>query len=327
MRGRVERLVDTGGRRLWVSTFHAFCARILRREGGVDLTRDFVIYDSADQLAVVRRILRDLDADDKRLPARQALSEISHAKNQMRSPGSLRGESWSARGELLAKVYEQYRRTLAGANALDFDDLLLETKKLFETAGAGAAPLRGALPLCHGRRVPGHQRAAVPPHPAPDRRAPQPVRRRRPRPVHLQVARRRPAQHPRLRAGLPRSHGRPPRAELPFDPGHPRRGRRGHPSEPEPPGQAAVDRPRRGAPSSAVSGAATSSRRPTSSPRASARPWPPTRPRSACCTGPTPSPARSRTRSSERGSPTRSWAASGSTSAGRSRTRWPISGC
>ena len=134
MRGRVERLVDTGGRRLWISTFHAFCARILRREGGVEVTRDFVIYDSTDQVAVVRRILRDLKASDKMLPARQALSAISQAKNQMLSPESLREESWSARGELLAKVYERYRRTLEGANALDFDDLLLQTKKLLETA-------------------------------------------------------------------------------------------------------------------------------------------------------------------------------------------------
>ena len=133
MRGRVGKLVDTGGRRLWISTFHAFCARVLRREGGVDRTRDFVIYDTADQLAVVRRILADLDADDKLLTARHALGDISRAKNRGQSPESLRGESWSARGELAAKVYERYRRTLAEADALDFDDLLLETKKLFET--------------------------------------------------------------------------------------------------------------------------------------------------------------------------------------------------
>ena len=133
MRGRVGKLVDTGGRRLWISTFHAFCARVLRREGGAERSRDFVIYDSADQLAVVRRILADLDADDKLLTARQALGDISRAKNRMQSPESLRGESWSARGELAAKVYERYRRALAEADALDFDDLLLETKKRFET--------------------------------------------------------------------------------------------------------------------------------------------------------------------------------------------------
>ena len=136
MRERVERLLKSDCSRLWISTFHAFCARMLRREGpAIGLSRDFVIYDSADQLAVVRRALRDLDIDDKILPARQALSLISQAKNQMLDPEALRGESWSARGEMAAKVYERYRRALNEANALDFDDLLLRTVELFATAG------------------------------------------------------------------------------------------------------------------------------------------------------------------------------------------------
>ncbi len=132
MRERVKSLADAGARRPWICTFHALCARILRREGGVRVGRDFVIYDSADQSAAMKRILRDLDVDDKLLSARQALAEISEAKNHMRSPASLRGESWSARGDLLAKAYERYQRALDAANALDFDDLLLETTRLFE---------------------------------------------------------------------------------------------------------------------------------------------------------------------------------------------------
>ncbi len=139
MRGRVAQLVDTGGRRLWISTFHAFCARVLRRDGPA---RDFVIYDSADQLTVVRRILRDLKADDKLLPPRQALSAISHAKNRMLPPGHMREESWSARGELIAQVHERYLRSLAEANALDFDDLLLRTVDLLGTT-AGRSRYRG----------------------------------------------------------------------------------------------------------------------------------------------------------------------------------------
>ena len=135
MRARVARLLTTDCRRLWISTFHAFCARMLRREGpAISLSRDFVIYDSVDQLAVVRRALRDLDIDDKLLPARQALSLISQAKNQMVDPERLRGERWSARGEMAARVYERYRRALHEANALDFDDLLLRTVELFATA-------------------------------------------------------------------------------------------------------------------------------------------------------------------------------------------------
>jgi DNA helicase-2/ATP-dependent DNA helicase PcrA len=137
MRERVERLLTTDCRGLWISTFHAFCARMLRREGpAIGLSRDFVIYDSSDQMTVVRRALRDLDIDDKLLPARQALSLISQAKNQMVDPETLRGESWSARGEIVAKVYERYRRVLDEAHALDFDDLLLRTVELFATAEA-----------------------------------------------------------------------------------------------------------------------------------------------------------------------------------------------
>ena len=137
MRARVERLLTTDCGALWISTFHSFCARMLRREGpAIGLSRDFVIYDSSDQLAVARRALRDLDIDDRLLPARQALSLISQAKNQMVDPETLRGESWSARGEIAAKVYARYRRALNEANALDFDDLLLRTVELFASAQA-----------------------------------------------------------------------------------------------------------------------------------------------------------------------------------------------
>ena len=136
MRDRVELLLTTDCNRLWISTFHSFCARVLRREGpAIGLSREFVIYDSSDQLAVVRRALRDLNIDDKLLPARQALSLISQAKNQMVDPESLRGESWSARGEMVVKIYNRYQRTLRDANALDFDDLLLRTVDLFATEG------------------------------------------------------------------------------------------------------------------------------------------------------------------------------------------------
>ena len=138
MRERVARLVDTGGRRPWISTFHALCARILRREGGVRVTRDFVIYDSADQTAAMRRVLQDLGADDKPSATRQTLGEISRAKNEGRGPNDLQPETWSAQGELTAKAYEQYSRVLRDADALDFDDLLLETVALFEKA----APVR-----------------------------------------------------------------------------------------------------------------------------------------------------------------------------------------
>ncbi|HJR61673.1 MAG TPA: UvrD-helicase domain-containing protein [Vicinamibacterales bacterium] len=133
MRERVEALIGDDAQGVWLSTFHSLCARLLRREAPkIGLSRDFVIYDSSDQAAVVKQALRELNIDDKFVPPRMALSRISHAKNRMEGPDSLRG-SWDVRGEHLAKIYEKYVLALKDANALDFDDLLLKTVELFET--------------------------------------------------------------------------------------------------------------------------------------------------------------------------------------------------
>jgi DNA helicase-2/ATP-dependent DNA helicase PcrA len=133
MRGRVESLLGSDCRASWISTFHALCARLLRREAAaIGLDRDFVIYDSADQAAVVKRVLKELGLDDKLLPPRTALSRISHAKNRMEGPAAFRATGWNLRDEQLAKVYEGYVDALKSANALDFDDLLLRTVDLFE---------------------------------------------------------------------------------------------------------------------------------------------------------------------------------------------------
>ena len=190
---------------------------------------------------MVKQASRELGIDDKLVPPRAALSRISQAKNRMEGPDSLRG-AWNLRDEQIAKIYEKYITALRESNALDFDDLLLKTVELFETSSAGARALRPEVQVRHGRRVPGHQPAAVHADQAAGRDAPQPRRRRRPRSVDLQVARRRPAEHPRLRDRLRRREDRPPRAELPVDAGHPRRRDRRHPAEPQPQGQAAVDR-------------------------------------------------------------------------------------
>jgi DNA helicase-2/ATP-dependent DNA helicase PcrA len=133
MRERVSALIgdDSGG--IWLSTFHALCARLLRREAPkIGLSRDFVIYDSSDQVAVVKQAERELGIDDKFVPPRMALSRISHAKNRMEGPDALRG-TFDVRGESVAKIYEKYVAALKDANALDFDDLLLKTVELFET--------------------------------------------------------------------------------------------------------------------------------------------------------------------------------------------------
>src|SRR5436190_4287861 len=134
MRARVEALLGADCSRMWVSTFHALCARLLRREApAIGLSRDFVIYDSSDQLSVVKQALKELHIDDSFIQPRAALSRISHAKNRMESPADVAGAaSWNRRDEQIAKVYAFYLNALKECNALDFDDLLLKTVELFE---------------------------------------------------------------------------------------------------------------------------------------------------------------------------------------------------
>ena len=136
MRERVESLIGSTAQGVWLSTFHALCARLLRREAPhIGLSRDFVIYDSSDQVAVVKQVQRDLGIDDKLVPPRMALARISQAKNRMEGPDSLRG-GWNIREEQTAKIYERYLAALTDANALDFDDLLLKTVELFEQSAS-----------------------------------------------------------------------------------------------------------------------------------------------------------------------------------------------
>ena len=134
MRARVEALLGSDCSRMWVSTFHSLCARLLRREApAIGLSRDFVIYDSSDQLAVVKQALKELHIDDSFVQPRAALSRISHAKNRMEGPDAMAASAgWNRRDEQIAKVYAYYLKTLKESNALDFDDLLLKTVDLFE---------------------------------------------------------------------------------------------------------------------------------------------------------------------------------------------------
>jgi len=134
MRTRVERILGSDCRQAWISTFHALSARLLRREApSIGLSRDFVIYDSSDQIAVVKQVMKSLGVDDKLIQPRAALSRISQAKNRMESPEDLKASGWSLRDDQISRIYAGYRRSLADAGALDFDDLLLKTVDLFET--------------------------------------------------------------------------------------------------------------------------------------------------------------------------------------------------
>ena len=131
MRERVARILGSDCDRVWLSTFHAFCARVLRREApAIGLSRDFVIYDSSDQVAAVRQVIRELGIDDRLIPPRMALARISTAKNRMEGPEAFAGGGF--REEQVGRIFERYARLLAENGAFDFDDLLLRTVELFE---------------------------------------------------------------------------------------------------------------------------------------------------------------------------------------------------
>ena len=123
-----------------LSTFHSFCVRVLRRDieaprvNGKGLTRSFAIYDETDQEAVVKAALKRLAVDDKQLKPRVALGRISWAKNHMIDPQEYFLASTNPMEEKIAHIFEIYRKELFKANALDFDDLLLEAVRLLKVA-------------------------------------------------------------------------------------------------------------------------------------------------------------------------------------------------
>jgi len=133
MRARLNRLVGEDiTRDLWVGTFHATCARLLRRYGrAVGLDRNFLIYDDADQRAVVNRVLKELDLDDRRYPVRMVLSRIHKEKQEGRSPEEMVRRDWA--DDQVVKVYERYEQHLTSANAVDFEDLILRMTRIAES--------------------------------------------------------------------------------------------------------------------------------------------------------------------------------------------------
>ena len=137
MRQRVQALLGSDCSGVWLSTFHSLCARLLRREApAIGLSRDFVIYDTSDQVSAVRQVMRELEVDERLLAPRVVLARISAAKNRMEDPAAVRQGGFSFREEQVARVYARYQQALAQASALDFDDLLLKTVELFESSEA-----------------------------------------------------------------------------------------------------------------------------------------------------------------------------------------------
>ena len=133
MRERVERLAGDMGRDAWILTFHACCARILRRDiDKLGYKPSFTIYDADDQMNVIKQLCKSVNLDEKRFPPREIRAAISDAKNRVLSPAEWAKESGEDfRAKTISEVYAAYERQLTVNNALDFDDLILKTLTLF----------------------------------------------------------------------------------------------------------------------------------------------------------------------------------------------------
>ena len=132
MRERVGKLLGESARDIWVSTFHALCVRILRRDiDKLGFNRAFTIADSGEQRTLVKQICGDLNLDTKQFEPRNILSAISNAKNAMQTPSEYAKQAQGFFDKVVAKVYTQYQQQLTANQALDFDDLIMKTIELF----------------------------------------------------------------------------------------------------------------------------------------------------------------------------------------------------
>ncbi|MBT3268265.1 UvrD-helicase domain-containing protein [Candidatus Poribacteria bacterium] len=134
MKGRLEQIVGPRSRDIWARTFHATCAQLLRWDiealGGY--TRGFTIFDSSDQVALMKRVLLDLNIGEQKLDARSVLSAVGRAKNELMGPQQHSNAATNYYEEQVGKIYDAYQKRLVDHNALDFDDLIVLTVRLFE---------------------------------------------------------------------------------------------------------------------------------------------------------------------------------------------------
>ena len=134
LKDRLTQMLGAEGSDVWAATFHSSCARMLRRDGDrLGYTSHFTIYDTDDSRRLMKAVMQDLDISEKSLSHRAILSEISHAKDELTSPQEYEeaaGEDF--RLKLVARAYRAYQRRLEDADAMDFDDLLVNTVRLFQ---------------------------------------------------------------------------------------------------------------------------------------------------------------------------------------------------
>lgn len=134
MRERVEKLVGARAESMWLSTFHSFCAKLLRFEidGKFGYTRNFTIYDATDQMTLIKDCLKQMNLDDKQFPPRSVLGTISSAKNALMDAHEFAGRTNDFYEEKVAEAYTLYEKKLLENNAMDFDDLLRLAVRLLD---------------------------------------------------------------------------------------------------------------------------------------------------------------------------------------------------
>ncbi len=133
MKERLGSILGEDVRDIWVSTFHAACVRILRRDiEKLGYSRSFVIFDTSDQQTLIKDSIKELNLNEKNFPVREVLSKIGRAKDELKEPPEYTKEAGADfRLSKIARIYELYQRKLRNNNALDFDDIILLTIKLF----------------------------------------------------------------------------------------------------------------------------------------------------------------------------------------------------
>ena len=158
MKERVTNLVGAQADSIWLSTFHSFCAKLLRFEvdGFHGYTRNFTIYDSSDQLVLVKDCLKKLNLDDKQFMPRSVLGTISSAKNVLMDTKAFAAKASDFYEQKVADVYALYQEKLRENNAVDFDDLLFLAVR-FAGKGRGSGKVPVPFPIHLGRRIPGYE--------------------------------------------------------------------------------------------------------------------------------------------------------------------------
>lgn len=133
MKERVARLMKTGGNDVWVSTFHSMCVRMLRRDiDKIGYNKAFTISDPSEQQTLMKRILKERNIDPKKYDPRAILSQISNAKNELMTPNDYRETASSPFEKIVADCYDDYQKELRRNQAVDFDDLIMLTIRLFQ---------------------------------------------------------------------------------------------------------------------------------------------------------------------------------------------------